>query len=597
MSPTPVSEARSLVVEVRDIVTAYAAETLPRATADQIACAAVFAEGNPMYGVEMLGLILDPGSPDVIPWRVKNAVERTIHSLDQLELRLLNICETMRTAAKLDLIASALGVSEEALLESIDGLEQSGIAACDNGVVRTSPLFASAADHRLRPSVSRQDSLRAGRIALQSWCELRDPTQLYACLRLYVLARHEDLAFQCLDENAGDLVLADTAISIKYELSQLRTRTDSEKMLGALDAIISRVDAGAKAQAPTSQPNAIYRPNSFPTTSRDDHEVYASYAYRHHLESATKALLDPTASVSQRVSDAAFVLMAASNLGDRYALDTAYRVVKSLPSVSEADEFALCRADVIYFSCIEERSPALESADRLVDASRRVKDVELACRGLRNAAEARTIFGRTREARALLYEARDIAARLQYPAQVATIDLQLADLALDEVDIVCARAYLEAAARTISSHSLDTKILRADLLLHSCWEAIVSHDDPRAAKTARALHRLNRVERHSTAYFATLATKLATHNGAWTKEELRELDALKACTTNSLFAWISQRSIAGILIFATKCGKYTEVGSFVETQIQRIEARGQSVWPFLHELLNAAGQHETRQYQ
>ena len=57
------------LTDVRAIVTMWAGAELPRAKQDQIACASVFAEGVPMYGIEMLGLMLDSGSPDVIPWR------------------------------------------------------------------------------------------------------------------------------------------------------------------------------------------------------------------------------------------------------------------------------------------------------------------------------------------------------------------------------------------------------------------------------------------------------------------------------------------------------------------------------------------------
>ncbi len=99
-------------VDVRAIVSAYAAAEQRRATQDEIACAAVFAEGVPMFGIEMLGLILDSGSPDLIPWRVQIAVDRSLRELNELQWRILSLCSALRKSARQALVAAALHLQE-----------------------------------------------------------------------------------------------------------------------------------------------------------------------------------------------------------------------------------------------------------------------------------------------------------------------------------------------------------------------------------------------------------------------------------------------------------------------------------------------------
>ncbi|MDZ7632748.1 MAG: AAA family ATPase [Gemmatimonadaceae bacterium] len=168
--------------DVRAIVSAWAAAEQPRATQDQVACAAVFAEGVPMYGIEMLGLMLDAGSPDVIPWRVQVAVDRAIRELNAVQNRALTLCARLGLSASQDVLAPSLGIPSEALHEHINGLEQQGFLRFESGRIFTSALMSDAACKRVKPSEQRADSLRAATFVGNLIRDAATPELIYACV-------------------------------------------------------------------------------------------------------------------------------------------------------------------------------------------------------------------------------------------------------------------------------------------------------------------------------------------------------------------------------------------------------------------------------
>jgi len=277
--------------------------------------------------------------------------------------------------------------------------------------------------------------------------------------------------------------------------------------------------------------------------------------------------------------------MTASNLGDRVAMESAFSAVNSLRFSPGASRFELYRADVIYYCAIFERANAIESSHQLAIEARRIDDIEQSCRGLRNAAEALTIFGFSSDAHELLHESRALAAQLQYPAQTVAADLRLADLSIFAMDIDGARAYLASAADSIIRHELTARTVRADLQYYSCWEALLSNDLKRASKSARELRRILREFKNGIANHAVVSTSLATFRGRATADVVKDFHELKSIIGNKARASTEQHYLAALLLFSRTTASENDAPSFVRAQFERIQSSGPAIWPFLTSLL------------
>ncbi len=572
--------------EVRAIVSAYAAAELPRATADQIACAAVFAEGNPMYGIEMLGLILDAGSPDVIPWRVQVAVEKVVGEMSELERRVVTLCAQLKSSSRQEVVAESLAIDETELLGAIHSLESSGILDCVGGALRAHSLLAQRAAGGLSAGIVRMDSLAAARVIERHWAIGKRAQDLYTCIALLISAQHEQRAAEVLDSGAGSLVRRETATQIVYELSRLRAGAKTEQLSGMLDAAIAQVLGGVQFKLP--KPDMSSRraaPSSLPHMLDGAIELQHSYSSQRLLERTRAAARNPDTSAAERLTNATLALATAANLDDRLALESAFGAVNSVRFSPGISRFELCRADVIYYSSVSERSKALACSRELAMEARKVDDIEQSCRGLRNAAQALTSFGHPDEAQELLHESRSLAAQLHYPAQTVAADLRLADLSILSMDTESARAYLASAAEAIVRHGLTAKTARADLLYFLCWEAILSNDNKRAAKSARELRRMLREFRDGTARHSVVCADLVSYCGRATAESKRGFRDLKSIIGNKAHASCEQYYLAALVVFARSTESEEDIYDFARSQLDRIQKNGPAVWPFLASLL------------
>ncbi len=89
-------------------------------------------------------------------------------------------------------------------------------------------------------------------------------------------------------------------------------------------------------------------------------------------------------------------LFVASNLATKRA-DGVLSAVNAVRYSKDVNPFDIHRADLIFFASVGLREKALEAAHQLSAKSRTVHDVQLACKGLRNAAEVHSTFGDERQ--------------------------------------------------------------------------------------------------------------------------------------------------------------------------------------------------------
>jgi len=569
-------------LDVRSVVAAYAAAEQPRATADQVACAAVFAEGVPMYGIEMLGLMLDAGSPDVIPWRVQVAVDRALRELSELQWRVLALCGVLGGSARQGVVSAALEVDEMSLAAALDGLETSGFVQCEEGVLRASGLMADGAELRVKRTVLRLDALKGGEVLLKHGVTHLSSTDLYSSVRAMIVAQDEKQAAIAVNGQLGILVRTDTAPSILFEFGRLRSMARTRPLKSLLDSVSRQVKIAAESKriAPTHS-SEDSRASSLPRVSEAAGEIEYKFSATDSLNKTLSASRDPDSAPDVRIAEAVTALSIASNLGDIEGLNAAHRSVNAVRHSHAISHFDLHRADLIYFASTGDFCKATESAAHLVDESRKVGDIRLACMGLRNAAEIYASTGSAAIAQGLLHESRQLASDLQYFSQVVQGDIRLAELCIDEMDVRSAQEYLNSAARILEKHSIHAPLLSGNHAFFCCWEALLRGDSAAASKAARLTINAFSHGKAGTSRWASLSVKIATHRGSKIAEIQKEMSLLETSLEKRQFNPNEQRIITALLIGSKRIGTHHQMLHFAQGQIAKIQQSGRKVWPFL----------------
>ena len=416
------------LLDTRCMLEAYAKEEFVRASSDQISCAAVFAEGVPMYGIEMLGLILDDGSPDVIPWRVQIALDRALSACTNLQLRLLALCAMLGASARQSIITQALEASSEELACALDGLELAGLLGNENGVLCVSTLLSDAVTKKRKTSIWRGDAARAADAILNERNGPLEPTDFYSCLRVLLEASDELRAQMIFDANVGSMLMRDTSENVVHELTKLMKASRLPSFDALVDETLAQVALGSDSKRATvSERPGRSRPSSLPMVSCASHELELTLSSTRTLSATLSESRDPSAHPAKRLADAVIALIVAFNRNDEDALASAYNSIQAVRDFSGVNPFDVCRAEVVYHSFFGDKENAMRHAIALAAESRMVKNVELACTGLRNAAQAHSAFGDLSNAQSLLLESREMASRLKYFAQIVWADINLAE--------------------------------------------------------------------------------------------------------------------------------------------------------------------------
>ena len=537
-----------------------------------------------MFGIEMLGLILDPGSPDTIPWRVQVAVDRARRELTELESRILLLCGRLQSSASHSVVDEAMDAEASLLVAALDSLEVCGFLRVDDGVFRVSSLMADSAAKTLRANIARMDALRAARFLALHWTIARPLAEFYSCLSLYISAGHEGDAAELLDRFAGAVMRRETAHGLSFELAKLKRESKSADLIAVLDTILDRIAKGSKSSATLLRGGERKRRvQSLPAVSDTCVEVEYTFSSDASFVSALSAARDPSASPQRRMSDAAMALVIASNTGDTAGLSAAFQAVNAVRHAPDINLFDSCRADLIYFASIGDMPRAVDCAGELTEQSRVIQDVQMACKGLRNAAEILATTGFTGRAQSLLHESRALAAKLEYSKQVAWADIRLADLALECMDTDSAREYLTSASRIVEANTLGEPLLLVDLGVQKCWEALLRGDTVAASKAARVVQRrMQKAYSGPGAVAWTLASiKLATDSCSSVSEKSRVFESLRASIGSRPYYPNEPISLAALLLASKNTSSHATISNFVESQFPRIESVGRAIWPFL----------------
>jgi hypothetical protein len=281
-------------------------------------------------------------------------------------------------------------------------------------------------------------------------------------------------------------------------------------------------------------------------------------------------------------------MFVASNLNDKHALQAAFLSVNAVRYSSEVQTFDLCRADLIYYTSMDEREKALACAHELAAEARIVNDVDLACRGLRNASMTLSHYGHFADAQRVLHEARSLGSKLEYHAQTVLTDLSLAELCLEEMDLIGTVAYLETAEEAMYRHEIQAAGLVIDLNFVRCWERLIFGDIQSAQRAARKVVKKLQGAKNGIMLWTALSVKLATQGGAHTRQSNKEHAILRASIGSKAFYPHEPFNLCALLIYSRGTVQHEEQKFFVSGQLERLRANGRPTWPFLSSLLSEA---------
>jgi hypothetical protein len=367
---------------------------------------------------------------------------------------------------------------------------------------------------------------------------------------------------------------------------RLRTMVRSAALGGAIDAIVDQVRSGAESRRPRLRnAGSVHRPKSMPSiplaSTATEHCLLDSAMLATSLKEARNLSLTP----ADRIAEACTALQSASNLYDRSGLQRGHQAVNAVRHSPDVNPFDVCRADVIYFASKGDRPNAIAAAEKLRDASRNVPDIQLACRGLRNAAEVFFMYGETATSQSLLHEARLLAVELQYFSQIAKSDIRLAELYMYEMDTDGANAHLESATEIILKNRIATPLISADLHLFDCWTAICNEEFSRAQRAARVVVRRLANQKTGIGYFTRLSVRLATRGGRFTDDVQKSVQMLKSSVNANAFSPNEQLNLAALLITTQRTHLEAETREFVASQLPRISSTGSAIWPLIRRYL------------
>jgi AAA ATPase domain len=576
-------------VDVRSIVAAYAAAEQPRATQDQVAFAAVFAEGVPMYGIEMLGLMLDDGAPDVIPWRVQVSVDRAARELSELQLRMLYLTAQLGKSARQEVVAEVLQAEPAVFATALDDLEFMGFVVCDEGVLRAIGVMADEAERKLKPNVIRRDALRGAGVVELAWHADREPQDLFVSLRLLAISRSERKALRLLDRSAGELTRALSGDHIIFEVDKLLAHVETRELSTALNLLREQISSGYTG-AKTARREGEDRKciSTLPVISQHQIDTANEMASRALFDRAIDVAHDPAERTETRLTEGLAALIVADNLHADDLRMIARQAIDSVRYAPDVNQLEVARADMIFYATSGDRPRALLAAERVSDEARKVLDIRLACTGLRNAAECYQTFGRISDAQAAAHESRSLASKLAYPAQIAFADIKLADMAIDEMDADSADRYLDSAEDIVANHRIKVQMLLADIKFSRCWARVIRRDFSAARKFARSGNALIKDQVVGNGFYYRTGAKLACYTGPCGADIRKQYGLLRNSIGRTPYSPNEERHLAALALVARSTRSFGDTDDFVRSNYPRLVRNRGHLWPFLRDLVDSA---------
>ncbi len=490
---------------------------------------ALAAEGNPSFGIELLGQSLNPADGDRIPFRIREAFARSIAALADAHRRVLTACWAHGASASEAFLGSASAVTGPSLDEALTALLESGLVRQLGAGYAISRLLDAVPELVIPAGDTSRLLYSCARALRESFRTTNDGREAIRACQLLAQCDHKGMAAKWLTEDLPAILRGTTAPAIIAGLDEIGQGNgfgDSLQVARAIrDEILHRARGGTNAPASRGTSSAL-QIDSLPVTSEEE-QSFTKFSsqlseYLSTMETASNTTVSPT----DRVRAACHAVVLADNLYRPDLVQKASEAVETIAMLGSARPLDVERARLISASCVSNAADILAQVAKVAETARTTPDIGDASRALRNAAEASLLTGDSERARELLLESIRMANNAGYARQVAQSYVLMFFVVFAESNFAEGQSLLNEAKKHARANAIDGGALEFDVILAEAYLMIALGDHQSAKRRVRALQNwLQRTESPIPAR-QIRALRLASSTRSLTKDQIEEMVVL-----------------------------------------------------------------------
>ena len=436
------------------------------------------AEGNPYFLRELLIHWFERQEAYGVPASLLELLDRRINSLTPGALRLLQVCGALGSRASYERLERAGFSSPAELMTAVQELAEKGMIVTRDGLLQPKhDVLARVAKDRLSKPATILVHRQVAKLLQEELAGDSAPSLLWDCAHHWEAAGEAQRAVSLLDQFGRHLIrvghaeeavaVFDRALKLEFHspahrqtlyegrIAALRVRGSWRQILDTLGEMRTRL--GAQLEGTGHSPLELI-------------EIEAQWRMltvnSGAMEHLRRCVSDPQADANHRLDAAFWFFALANSLGASDAAASAtWREI--LPLVeAHGNSLAACHVALVYHADYGHLDDAIRAARLLVEQSRRIDDIVLLARALRNAAIALRCGGEVWEAKRNLSEAFSIAS--QHHARLVASDVArcMASTLIYEDDLEGAAEWMKKGEACIAgcestTHSSDLELTAA----------------------------------------------------------------------------------------------------------------------------------------
>jgi DNA-binding SARP family transcriptional activator/tetratricopeptide (TPR) repeat protein len=394
------------------------------------------AEGNPYFLRELLIHWFERQEAYGVPASLLELLDRRINDLTPGALRLLQVCGELGSRASYERFERAGFSSPAELLTAVQELAEKGMIVTRDGLLQPKhDVLARVAKDRLSKPATILVHRQVAKLLEDDLAGDSAPSLLWDCAHHWEAAGECQRAVSLLDQFGRHLIrvghaeeavaVFDRALKLEFH-SPVHRQTLYEGKIAAL-----RVRGSWKQIVETiSEMRRLIAPSQLEAVRHSPLELIEIEAQWRMstldsaaLEHLGRCVSDSTADADHRLDAAFWFLAIGANLGAPDSLaSAAWREISPIIETTSSS-FRACHVAIVYHTDYGNLDEAIRAAENLVEHSRRIDDVVLLVRSLRNSAVALRRAGHLSEAKRNLREGFAIAT--QHGARLVASDVAL----------------------------------------------------------------------------------------------------------------------------------------------------------------------------
>lgn len=480
------------VEELQAVLEAWIGVTQRVRAREHVLGCAMAAEGNPMFALELLGQAVNLADRDAVPFAVRRAFEKSLHSRSELTYRLL--CAVWIGDAELQLEALALMCktgSGEVLAEAVDLLEDRILLQSGSGY-RLSTLFGLFAASYLEARLDHAFIVSCAKTLRANFSKESDVLLLFRSYGLLARCQHSSLAASWVLEDLPDILKHSSATDILDRIAELRDAGALRGDLSVLDAIATEVANRVGRQLtcrPESSPS-VKLSQTLPATSPEQVAFYRTLRDLAGYLSAKEKAQDVSREHTERARSAIDALVISDNYArDDFAKEAAaiFQTICASGRVRVVDE---TRGHIICGLIAGDLRAVNLWSDRAKEVSREAADVGDACTLLRTASHAQRSLGNLDHADSLATLSLDLALENKYWIHAIFAHQCFAATSVSRLDATSTLSHVSEAVRYHTAYGAGTPFAKFNSTMYLVWAKILAGSMDQAARELDHLLRI-----------------------------------------------------------------------------------------------------------